>query len=115
VVGVNRYADAPHGGSGDGANESQARSDEAPKGRSRIPTLQIDPTMEARQIERVRQVRATRDHAAWRDALDAVSAAARGTDNLVPPIVRAVEAHATIGEISDAMRAVFGEHKEIDA
>ena len=47
-------------------------------------------------------------------ALDAVSAAARGTDNLVPPIIRAVEAHATVGEISDAMRAVFGEHREID-
>ena len=60
-------------------------------------------------------MRAARDQAAWRAALDAVSAAARGTDNLVPPIIRAVEAHATVGEISDAMRAVFGEHREIDA
>ena len=71
--------------------------------------------MEARQIERVRQVRASRDAVEWRAALDAVSAAARGTDNLVPPIIRAVEAQATVGEISDAMRAVFGEHREIDA
>ena len=37
-----------------------------------------------------------------------------GTDNLVPPIVRAVEANATVGEIADAMRTVFGEHKEVD-
>jgi methylmalonyl-CoA mutase N-terminal domain/subunit len=104
VVGVNRYED-----------DLQSGPDEAPKGRSRIATLQIDPTIEARQVERVRQVRAARNAAAWRDALEAVSSAARGTDNLVPPIVRAVEAHATVGEISDAMRAVFGEHKEIDA
>ena len=40
--------------------------------------------------------------------------AARGSDNLVPPIIAAVEAYATVGEISDALRSVFGEHKEID-
>jgi methylmalonyl-CoA mutase, N-terminal domain len=80
-----------------------------------IATMQIDPAMEARQIARVRQVRGSRDAGAWRAALDAVSAAARGTDNLVPPIIAAVEARATVGEISDAMRAVFGEHREIDA
>ncbi len=51
---------------------------------------------------------------AWRAALDAVGVAARGADNLVPVIVQAVEAHATVGEISDALRAVFGEHTEID-
>ena len=101
VVGVNRYASDLDG---DAASA-------APK----IETLQIDPAMEARQVARVRQVRAARDAVAWRAALDAVSAAARGTDNLVPPIIRAVEAQATVGEISDAMRAVFGEHREIDA
>ena len=80
-----------------------------------IDTLRIDPEIEGRQVARVRQVRESRDRASWRAALDAVSAAARSRDNLVAPIVRAVEAHATVGEISDAMRAVFGEHKEIDA
>ncbi len=60
------------------------------------------------------QVRASRDSSAWRDALDAVRAAARGSDNLVPFIIDAVEARATVGEISDAMRTVFGEHIEID-
>ncbi len=101
VVGVNRHASrlAP-----DGAAADQA-----------IATLRIDPAMEAHQAERVRRVRASRDQAAWRAAIDAVSAAAAGTGNLVPPIVHAVEAHATVGEISDAMRAVFGEHREIDA
>ena len=94
VVGVNRY------------EEIQQAS---------IQTLRIDPALESAQVERVQRVRATRDHAAWRSALDAVTAAARGADNLVPPIIQAVEAHATVGEISDAMRAVFGEHREIDA
>ena len=109
VVGMNRYVeDHP-------SDEPKARLAEAPEGRRRIETLKIDPAIEATQVGRVRQVRASRDQAAWRAAIDAVSAAARGRDNLVPPIVRAVEAHATVGEISDAMRAVFGEHKEIDA
>jgi methylmalonyl-CoA mutase N-terminal domain/subunit len=74
----------------------------------------IDPEVERRQVERVQAVRGSRDQTAWRASLDAVIAAARGTDNLVPPIVQAVEARATLGEISDAMRSVFGEHKEID-
>ena len=79
-----------------------------------IETLRIDPGIESAQIGRVRAVRAGRDQSAWRSALDGVSAAARGTDNLVPAIVRAVEASATLGEIADAMRAVFGEHREGD-
>jgi methylmalonyl-CoA mutase N-terminal domain/subunit len=94
VVGVNRY------------EETQQTS---------IQTLEIDAALEHTQIERVQRVRATRDQSAWRSALDAVTAAARGRDNLVPPIIQAVDAHATVGEISDAMRAVFGEHREIDA
>jgi methylmalonyl-CoA mutase N-terminal domain/subunit len=80
----------------------------------RIDVLRIDADVEARQTERVKKVRARRDQSAWRSALDAVGAAARGADNLVPVIVQAVSAHATVGEISDAMRAVFGEHSEID-
>jgi len=57
-------------------------------------------------------VRAGRSEREWRAALDAVVAAARGTANLVPPIVAAVEARATLGEIADAMRSVFGEHQD---
>jgi methylmalonyl-CoA mutase N-terminal domain/subunit len=99
VVGVNRFADLPDGGR---------------RAAPQIGTLQIDPEIEARQVERLQGVRAARDAAAWRAALDAVTSAARGTDNLVPPIIRAVEAHATVGEISDALRSVFGEHRESD-
>jgi methylmalonyl-CoA mutase, N-terminal domain len=93
VVGVNRFADngsrGPH-----------------------IETLQIDPETERRQIERVRAVRATRNARAHARAIDAITAAARGSDNLLPAIIAAVEAKATVGEISDAMRAVFGEYEE---
>jgi methylmalonyl-CoA mutase, N-terminal domain len=80
----------------------------------RIDVLSIDPEVERRQIERVRALRAARDDAAWAAALEAIRAAARGSDNLVPPIVSAVEACATVGEIANAMRDVFGEHTEID-
>jgi methylmalonyl-CoA mutase, N-terminal domain len=75
----------------------------------------IDPEIERQQIARVQSTRAKRDDAAWKAALDAVRAAARdgsGTSNLVPPIVAAVEARATVGEIADAMRDVFGEYRE---
>ena len=81
---------------------------------SGIDVLQIDPDMERRQVERVRTVRAARASGDWRGSLDGVAAAARDAANLVPPIIRAVEAHATIGEISDTLRSVMGEHKEID-
>ena len=77
-----------------------------------IESLAIDPDVERRQIERVRALRASRDAAAWRHALDAVSKAARDGGNLVPPIIAGVEAKATVGEISDALRSVFGEFTE---
>jgi methylmalonyl-CoA mutase N-terminal domain/subunit len=81
---------------------------------ARIELHRLDPETERRQVECVRQVRAGRDAARWRAALDRVAAAARGSDNLVGPIIDAVEARATVGEISDMLRGVFGEHQEID-
>jgi len=60
----------------------------------------------------VRAVRATRDQASCATALEAVAAAARDGSNLVPPIITAVEAKATVGEVSDAMRRVFGEYQD---
>ena len=77
--------------------------------------FRIDPEMERRQIERVRAVRAGRSEREWRAALDAVESAARGTENLVPPIIAAVENRATLGEIADAMRRVFGEYQDVSA
>ncbi len=72
----------------------------------------MDPAVEARQVERVRAVRASRSASACQAAVDAVERAARDGTNLVPPIIAAVEARATLGEIADAMRRVFGEYVE---
>jgi methylmalonyl-CoA mutase N-terminal domain/subunit len=77
-----------------------------------IATLKIDPAFEKAQVERVRKVRAERDMAAATAALDEVEQAARSGENLMPRIIAAVEAYATLGEIADAMRRVFGEYSE---
>jgi methylmalonyl-CoA mutase N-terminal domain/subunit len=77
-----------------------------------IPIQRIDPAIESRQVERVRALRAKRDHAPWQSALTGIEEAARSGANLMPRILAAVEARATVGEISDAMRRVFGEYKE---
>ncbi len=92
-----------------GVNRFQERE------RAGVPVFSVDPDAEARQIERVRAVRASRSDTAWRAAIDLVSRSARDGTNLVPPILGAVEAHATVGEIADALRNVFGEHKETAA
>jgi methylmalonyl-CoA mutase N-terminal domain/subunit len=77
-----------------------------------VPTFTIDRGIEDRQKQRVAGVRTSRDAGAWREALGGLREAARGDTNLVPPIIAAVEAGATIGEISNALRAEFGEHRE---
>jgi methylmalonyl-CoA mutase N-terminal domain/subunit len=77
-----------------------------------IPIQKIDAALEAKQIERVRALRARRDPGPWKAALQGVEDAARAGDNVMPKIVAAVEACATVGEISDAMRRVFGEYRE---
>jgi methylmalonyl-CoA mutase N-terminal domain/subunit len=92
VVGVNRYLD-----------DEQAS-----------PLLQrIDPRMEHEQVARLARLRAERDGVAWAAALERLAAAATGTDNLVPPIIDAVKARATLGEISDRLRVAWGEHHEL--
>jgi methylmalonyl-CoA mutase N-terminal domain/subunit len=79
----------------------------------RIDVFQLDPALERAQIDRVRALRVRRDAAQWKAALDAVTHAARGSDNLVPLLVAAVEAGATVGEIADTLRQVFGEYQEV--
>ena len=64
------------------------------------------------ETERVRKVRARRDAAAAMAALNEVERAARSGENLMPRIIAAVEAYATLGEVADAMRRVFGESSE---
>jgi methylmalonyl-CoA mutase N-terminal domain/subunit len=77
-----------------------------------IPIQKIDPALEPKQIERLRALRARRDARPWKDALNQVEEAARSGANVMPRILAAVEADATVGEIADAMRRVFGEYRE---
>jgi methylmalonyl-CoA mutase N-terminal domain/subunit len=79
---------------------------------SAVPIQRIDESLEQKQVQRLQALRSERDHSKWKKALDAVQTAARSGENLMPKILDAVEANATVGEISDAMRSVFGEYQE---
>ena len=76
-----------------------------------VPVAIVDPALEQNQVERVRAVRARRNAAETARALATLDDAAQGTANLVGPIVGAVKAMATVGEIADVLRARFGEHR----
>ncbi len=77
-----------------------------------IPTFRLDPEIERAQIERLRAVRTSRDQAAVRASLVALDSIARDGGNLMPKILDAAGQYATVGEISDALRLVFGEYRE---
>ena len=91
VVGVNRFAGDKSAG---------------------VEVFRIDPAIERAQVERLRSLRASRSETGAREALAAVEAAAGSGDNLVPPIIAAVERLATLGEVADTLRGVFGEHRD---
>jgi len=82
------------------------------EGEAAVPIQRIDEALEQRQVERVRALRERRDAGVHAAAMRGVEDAARGGDNLMPRIVAAVEAYATVGEIADVMRRVFGEYRE---
>jgi methylmalonyl-CoA mutase, N-terminal domain len=75
--------------------------------------LRLDPASEREQVERLRQVRASRSQAAVEQKLAVLEETARSTGNLMPPILEAAASYATVGEISDRLRAVFGEYREV--
>jgi methylmalonyl-CoA mutase, N-terminal domain len=91
VVGVNRFKQS----------EGQAQA-----------PFRLDPELEQQQIARLREVRASRSCAVFDERLRMLEQAARSSDNLMPHILSCAEAHATVGEISDRLRAVFGEYRE---
>jgi len=90
VVGVNRFVE----------------DDEEP-----LELERLDEEAVSRQVARLRQLRERRDAAAVDEALGAVEEAARGTDNLLYPMREALRLRATLGEVSDRLRGVFGEHR----
>jgi methylmalonyl-CoA mutase, N-terminal domain len=73
--------------------------------------LKVDPSVGAKQVARLQELKAARDNAAVQQALLELKAAAQGADNLMPPILKAVKALATLGEVCDTLRAVFGEYE----
>jgi methylmalonyl-CoA mutase, N-terminal domain len=77
-----------------------------------LTALRIDHDVEQQQVERLREVRASRDQSAVNLGLDALEQAARSSDSLMPKIMASCEAFATVGEISDRLRKVFGEYRE---
>jgi methylmalonyl-CoA mutase N-terminal domain/subunit len=77
-----------------------------------IPTLQIDAEIERNQVQRLQALRAKRDSSKTNAALSELERRARTSENLLPAILAAVEAYATVGEISDALRRVYGEYHE---
>jgi len=77
-----------------------------------VDILRIDPAQERAQVERLGALRARRDVAAWTQAMAALEAGARSGENLLPPLIDAVLAWATVGEIAGRLRSVFGEHQE---
>jgi methylmalonyl-CoA mutase N-terminal domain/subunit len=91
IVGVNRF-----------------QSDEA----AGPPAFRIDPAIEQSRIDEIRTVRAGRSVSAWNEALASLETTARGTENLMPRILAAAAADATVGEISDTLRRVFGEYRD---
>ena len=90
VVGVNRYA-----------------TEERPA----VPTLKIGPEVEERQVDRLKKLKAGRDQQAWAKSLERLENASQGKDNLMPYVLEAVKAYASVGEICDVWRKVFGEYR----
>jgi len=91
VVGTNKFA-----------------TDEKPE----LELLEIDMSVEKKQVERLRRLRRERDNEKVSRVLDEVRKVARSDENIMPVLIEAVEAYATVGEISDALRDVFGEYTE---
>jgi methylmalonyl-CoA mutase N-terminal domain/subunit len=78
----------------------------------KVPLLRIDPEVERAQVARVQKVRSERDEQQVEKSLARLREAAQGEENVMPPILEAVKQYATIGEICDVMREVFGIHEE---
>ncbi len=77
-----------------------------------IELLKIDEKVHQEQVDRIAQVKRERSQAAVDAALAKVEAACRGSDNLMPPVLEAVKAYATLGEVSDVFRKVWGQYRE---
>ena len=76
-----------------------------------IPTLRVGPEVEERQVENLRKVRASRNQKKWAESLERLEQASRGKENVMPLVLEAVKAYASVGEICDVWREVFGVYR----
>ena len=90
-----------------GAEDSPPDKDQSDD-QAAIPVFKGNPETERRHVERIQALRSTRDNALVMKRLDELAAAARAKDNLVERLVYSVKAYATIGEICDTLRGVYG-------
>ena len=88
-----------------GVNEFVAPEEEP------VEVAKVDGTAEKEQVKRLQALRSKRDNAAWSAAMSEVTSSAKEGRNLLPPIVDAVKKNATVGEVADALRDVFGEYQ----
>jgi len=79
----------------------------------KIPIFRVNPEIEREQVLRIRALRSERDSVAWKRSIERLEAAARSSENLMPRIMAAAEAMATVGEISNTLRGVFGEYRDV--
>ncbi|MCK4572879.1 MAG: methylmalonyl-CoA mutase, partial [candidate division Zixibacteria bacterium] len=89
-----------------GVNKYQSTNADIPQ------ILKVDPTLEGRQVEQLTKLKQTRDNKKVQECLERLSQAAQTDENIVPPVIEAVENYATVGEISDVFRQVWGEYHE---
>ena len=78
-----------------------------------IPRLRIDPEIERLQVESLQKLRAERNNSLVQEALSEIERIAQTNENLMPYIINAVECYATVGEISNVLRKIFGEYQEV--
>ena len=103
VVGVNRFADTVGGCPPVGGAQHAVT----------LPRLTVDPAIEREQSERLLSLKRRRDNAAVQAQLQRLCQAAQGTENLMPIILDAVRVYATLGEVCDVLRGVFGEYEQV--
>ncbi|MEM2439925.1 MAG: methylmalonyl-CoA mutase family protein, partial [Candidatus Bathyarchaeia archaeon] len=91
-----------------GVNEYVLEGEKCP-----VKLLRVDPSVEKKQIERLQKLRRERDNRKVKEALEKLHYAAAKDENLMPTIIEAVKAYATLGEVMDVLRKVYGEYKEL--
>jgi methylmalonyl-CoA mutase N-terminal domain/subunit len=78
---------------------------------NKIPVFKIDASIQQAQIEKIKILKANRDQSLAVNSLAAITAAVNSGENIMPPVIAAIEANCTLGEISDVLRNIFGEYQ----